>query len=109
MSNQLYKGTLSNIILKLLSENSKMYGYEISKKIKIQTNNGLQLTEGSLYTTLHKLESENILTVEYKQVNGRARKYYKLTESGKIVADNKLKELKTFVDNLTFFLTPKTT
>jgi DNA-binding PadR family transcriptional regulator len=104
MSNQLYKGALSNLILKLLSENSKMYGYEITKKIKEQTNNELQLTEESHYTTLHKLESENVLDVEYEQVNGRTRKYYKLTESGKIIADNKLK---LFVDNLAFFKIPK--
>ncbi len=107
MSNGLYKGTLSNLIFKLLSENEKMYGYELTKKITEQTNNGFQLTEGALYTTLHKLEAKNLLEVEFKKINGRTRKYYKLSNNGKKIAPKKIKELKTFIENLSGFLSPK--
>ena len=51
MANKLYKGTLTNIVLKLLHENGRMYGYEITKKTKEQTNEGFSVTEGALYTT----------------------------------------------------------
>ena len=43
----LYKGSLTTIILKLLNENDKMYGYEITQKVKEITKNELQLTEGA--------------------------------------------------------------
>ncbi|HET8808853.1 MAG TPA: PadR family transcriptional regulator, partial [Flavobacteriaceae bacterium] len=45
MSNSnFYKGSLSTIILKLLSENDKMYGYEITQKTKELTNGKLKIT-----------------------------------------------------------------
>lgn len=107
MPNQLYKGTINNIILKLLHDYDKMYGYQIIKTIKEQTNNDLKITEGALYTVLHQLESDNILEVEYDKVKGRVRKYYKLSKKGKTVAVDKIKELKEFIDNLSIFLNPK--
>ena len=50
---QLYKGSLTTIILKLLNENDKMYGYEITQKVKEITKGELILTEGALYPSLH--------------------------------------------------------
>ena len=107
MSNKLYKGILSNIILKLLKENGKMYGYEITKKTKEQTNEGFAITEGALYTLLHKLEAEEVLEVEFEIVAGRTRKYYKLSEKGEKEAVLKIEELKEFIQNLSGFLNPK--
>ena len=107
MSNKLYKGVLANIILKLLKENGKMYGYEITKKTKEQTNEGFTVTEGALYTILHKLEAEEVLEVEFEIVAGRTRKYYKLSEKGEKEAVLKIEELKEFIQNLTGFLNPK--
>ena len=69
MSNsRLYKGSLTIIILKLLSEQDKMYGYEITQKVKALTNRELAITEGALYPALHKLEAEGILEVEVVRV-----------------------------------------
>ena len=107
MSNKLYKGVLANIILKLLKENGRMYGYEITKKTKEQTNEGFTVTEGALYTILHKLEAEEVLEVEFEIVSGRTRKYYKLSEKGEKEAVLKIEELKEFIQNLTGFLNPK--
>tara|TARA_R110001592_G_scaffold279760_1_gene547173 strand:- start:1812 stop:2141 length:330 start_codon:yes stop_codon:yes gene_type:complete len=104
MSNKLYKGTLTNLILKLLYENGKMYGYEITKKTKEQTNGGFTVTEGALYTILHKLEAEEILGVEFEIVDGRTRKYYKLSEKGEKEAVLKIEELKEFIKNLAGFV-----
>ena len=63
-SSELIKGTLKTIILKLLKENKRMYGYEITQKVKDLTGNKIQLTEGALYPSLHALEAEGILTTE---------------------------------------------
>ena len=57
-SSELIKGTLKTIILKLLSDSDKMYGYEITQKVKELTGGKIQLTEGALYPTLHAMEAQ---------------------------------------------------
>jgi DNA-binding PadR family transcriptional regulator len=96
-NNQLFKGTLTTIILKLLREEGKMYGYEITKKVKEQSNGSLSLTEGALYPALHKLEADGLVEVTIEQVGNRPRKYYHLTANGKKEVSNKLEELHTFI------------
>ncbi|MDN4164327.1 helix-turn-helix transcriptional regulator [Cytophagales bacterium LB-30] len=83
------KGSLQAIILQLLTEQDRMYGYEITQKVKQLTANELHLTEGALYPALHKLESEGFLEAEVEVVENRVRKYYKLTSEGKTEAANK--------------------
>ena len=60
---QLYKGSLNTIIMKLLEENGRMYGYEITQKVKELTIGELTITEGALYPSLHKLEADDLLEV----------------------------------------------
>ena len=107
MSNNFYKGSVKAILLKLLNDNGKMYGYEITKKAKDETNGDFEITEGALYTTLHKLEAEDVLEVEYDLVDGRTRKYYKLSEKGEKEAIDQIEKLNKFIANLTHFLNPK--
>lgn len=99
-SKELLKGTLKTIILKLLSENDRMYGYQITQKVKAVTEGKIQLTEGALYPALHKLEAEGLLTTEKEIVGNRVRKYYKLTETGNNRAAEKVDELKAFIETL---------
>ena len=99
-SSQLYKGSLNTIIMKLLEENDKMYGYEITQKVKAITLGELIITEGALYPALHKLEAEGLLDVEIERVDNRLRKYYKLTESGRKETANRLVELENFIRNM---------
>jgi len=108
MGNQkLYKGSLQTIILKLLSENEKMYGYEITQKVKALTKGELKITEGALYPALHKLEAEGLLDVEVEKVDNRLRKYYKLTESGSKETVNRLAQLDEFIQTMQHLLNPK--
>ncbi len=97
---QLYKGSLNTIIMRLLENHGRMYGYEITQKVKEITEGEMNLTEGALYPALHKMESEGFLDVEMERVEGRVRKYYKLTESGVKETTNKLEELESFVRNM---------
>ena len=50
--------------MKLLEEKGRMYGYEITQKVKDITKGELKITEGALYPALHKLEAEGVLEVE---------------------------------------------
>lgn len=105
--NNLYKGSLSTIILKLLRENGKMYGYEITQKAKALSDGKLKITEGALYPALHKLEAEGLLDIEMAKVDNRIRKYYKLTEKGTRETANKLSELEEILGTLQQIINPK--
>lgn len=94
-SKEIIKGTLKPIILKLLQENNRMYGYEITQAVKDMTADKIKITEGALYPLLHKLEAEGVVFTEKENIGKRVRKYYALTPSGK----EKTKELiEEFVD-----------
>lgn len=103
----LYKGSLSTIILKLLSENEKMYGYEITQKTKELTGGKLKITEGALYPALHKLEADGLLEAEMQKVDNRLRKYYTLTEKGTQETVSKISELEEFIKTLQTIMQPK--
>ncbi len=103
-SSELLKGTLKTIVLKLLSDNKKMYGYEITQRVKELTGDKIQITEGALYPTLHALEQEGILTTEIVNIGKRVRKYYSLTKKGKISGKEKVNEFADFINTMKFLL-----
>lgn len=106
-NSNLYKGSLATIILKLLNEHDKMYGYEITQKVKELTKGDLNITEGALYPSLHKLEADGLLDVEVVKIGNRMRKYYKLTEAGTRETVNKLAELENYIRNMRALVNPK--
>lgn len=99
-NSNLFKGSLSTIILQLLKEDGRMYGYEITQKVKAITYGKFRITEGALYPTLHKLEADGILDVEVVKVGNRLRKYYKLTEKGTTETAKKISELEEYIEAL---------
>jgi len=107
-STELLKGTLKTILLKLLAENERMYGYEMTQRVKVLTAGKLELTEGALYPALHKLEAEGLVTVERVKVGKRMRKYYSLTPSGSAATVNRLEEFEEFVQTMRLIFKPKT-
>lgn len=104
--NQHLKGSLSTIILKLLHDNGRMYGYEITQKVKALTQDDIKITEGALYPILHKLEAEEVLVAETERVEGRIRKYYRITPKGNAAAIDRIAELRAFAENLNRILNP---
>ena len=99
-STELVKGTLKTIILKLLAENKRMYGYEITQKVKELTADRIQITEGALYPTLHALQADKLVTSETEYIGKRIRKYYSLSPAGKTQAKEKVKEFASFMDTM---------
>lgn len=106
ISKELLKGSLKSIILKLLAENDKMYGYEITQKVLELSAGKIKLTYGALYPILHKLENDGIVSTESEVVNNRNRIYYFLTPKGNSFADEKIKELEEFIDTMASLLKP---
>ncbi len=104
MKKELLKGTLKTIVLHLLEKEGRMYGYEISQKVKELSAEKILLTEGALYPTLHKLEAEGWLTAEKEYQGKRIRKYYSLSKTGKSAASQKMEEFKEFMDTMKLVL-----
>jgi PadR family transcriptional regulator PadR len=103
-SSELIKGTLKTIVLKLLSDNKKMYGYEITQRVKELTGDRIQLTEGALYPTLHSLEEEGLVTTELEYMGKRVRKYYTLSKTGKARSKERVSELAEFMETMRVLL-----
>jgi DNA-binding PadR family transcriptional regulator len=107
-SKELLKGTLQTIILKLLSEHKRMYGYEITQRVRELSDGQINLTEGALYPALHKLEREGLLSTEKVFIGKRVRKYYSLTPIGTDTVIAKVDEFNQFVATMRLILNPKT-
>ena len=99
-SPELLKGTLQTIILKVLKDHGKMYGYEITQRVKELSEDRILLTEGALYPALHKLESENILKTETVMIGKRVRKYYTLTPEGRSLAKERVSDFVDFIKTM---------
>lgn len=98
MDAQFKKGVLEMCILfQLVKED--MYGYEIMKIVK---DIFPDVYDGSIYTILRRLNSEGNTEIYMKDVpsGGPPRKYYKVTDSGKLYLENAIKEWKHLVRNI---------
>ena len=105
-SKELIKGTLRPIILKLISETDKMYGYEITQEVKKLTSGKIDISEGALYPILHKFEANGLLTTEKVFIGKRVRKYYSITNSGKKEVFKMSNELNDFIETLHLIFNP---
>ena len=106
-SSELLKGTLQTIELKVLKDHGKMYGYEITQRVKELSDGHLVLTEGALYPALHKLEANGLLKTEVVNIGRRIRKYYVLTSSGKVQAKERVTEFINFIQTMGIVLQVK--
>ena len=96
MKSSLYKGSLETIIVHLLSD-GKMYGYQITQKIKAITDGEIIVKEGSLYPLLHKMEAKGTITATTEKYENRLRKYYHLTPTGSKIKNELIAEMKSYL------------
>jgi transcriptional regulator len=79
----LVQGTLDLLLLKILAL-EPLHGWAISLRLRSISGDVLQVSEGSLYPALHKLEQEGWIAAEWKQTeNNRRAKFYSLTRLGR--------------------------
>jgi PadR family transcriptional regulator, regulatory protein PadR len=79
----LVQGTLDMLLLKILAL-EPLHGFAVCQRLKQVSGDILQVSDGSLYPALHKLEQEGWITAEWKKSgNGRRAKYYSLTRLGR--------------------------
>jgi transcriptional regulator len=81
--NDLVQGTLDLLILKMLAL-EPMNGWTMGQRLKQLSAEILQVSDGSLYPALHKLEQEGWISSEWRpSENNRRAKFYSLTRAGK--------------------------
>ncbi len=74
-----------------------IYGVEIAEELK---RHGYHLSPGTLYPTLHRLESEGYLRQSREVVGGRVRKYYTITGRGLAVLETAKKKIRELVEEV---------
>lgn len=82
ISSDVIRGYNDTMILYLLLEQPS-YGYEISKQIKIMTEEKYLIKETTLYSAFSRLEKNGYVTSFVSEENGKRRTYYQITESGR--------------------------
>src|SRR3954451_19345873 len=79
----LVQGTLDLLLLKILAL-QPLHGWAIGQRLRQASGNVLQVSDGSLYPALHKLENEGWIKAEWKATeNNRRAKFYSLTRLGR--------------------------
>jgi PadR family transcriptional regulator len=82
MDSQFLGSAVEMLILEVAGQ-GPTYGYELAQTVGQRSNGYFELKEGSLYPALHRLERQKLLKSSWRQADGRRRKYYELTESGR--------------------------
>ena len=101
---ELKRGSLELIALHLLAP-GVAYGYEIVAKLSTQTNGALEVTDGTLYPVLYRLERAGYVAVRWETpARGVPRKYYRLTDSGRAELERLRGEWTTFATAMTKLL-----
>lgn len=96
INKELLKGSTTTLVLSLLNSRP-MYGYEIIKVIELKSNGIFSFKEGTLYPILHSLEGDSMIESYWSEgEGGRKRKYYKITEKGKLHMEDKKDEWSLF-------------
>jgi PadR family transcriptional regulator PadR len=101
---ELKRGSLELIVLHLLSP-GEAYGYEIVSKLTSETNGALEVTDGTLYPVLYRLERAGLVAVRWETPErGVPRKYYRLTDAGRTELARLTHEWTTFAKAMTKLL-----
>jgi PadR family transcriptional regulator PadR len=98
------KGTLDMLILKIVAL-GPVHGYAVSQRIQQISKDVFQLTQGSLYPALHRLEDRGWLTADWKDTEtGREAKFYTLTRKGQQQLETEVLNWKRLTDAVSLIL-----
>jgi PadR family transcriptional regulator PadR len=101
---ELKRGSLELIVLQLLAP-GEAYGYEIVSKLTAESGGLLEVTDGTLYPVLYRLERAGFVEVRWETpARGVPRKYYRLTEAGRSELATLRREWQAFADVMTRLL-----
>lgn len=82
MKGETLKGHLDLLILAVVAE-GPLHGYAVIEQLRVRSGAAFDVPEGTVYPVLHRLERAGLLASEWQQANGRRRRTYRLTSSGR--------------------------
>jgi PadR family transcriptional regulator PadR len=87
---ELRRGSL--VLAVLAGLRSEQYGYTLRKAL---ANQGMEIDESTLYPLLRRLESQGLLTSEWREHEKRNKRFYRLSAEGRLMLDQLLAEWRT--------------
>lgn len=72
-------GALLDTLVLSIAERADTYGYEITRELR----DAFEISESTLYPVLRRLQKEECLEIYDKEISGRNRRYYRITERGR--------------------------
>ena len=90
------RGSAEMLVMALLRERT-MYGYEIIRELAERSEGFFAMEEGHLYPILHRLERRGWAATEWREVEGRRRRYYALTQDGLKALNASVSEWQAFM------------
>src|SRR5437870_13761017 len=82
MNAETLKGHLDLLLLAAVQP-QPLHGYAIAERLRARSDGAFDLPEGTLYPALHRLERAGLLASRWSEVNGRKRRVYQLTRTGR--------------------------
>ena len=93
-------GSTAVMVLRLLAE-QPMYGYQIVKELQTRSDGYFDLEQGTLYPALHRLEKDGLVQGKWEVVeDGPSRKYYHITEEGRLELEKSSQQWSDFSRHL---------
>lgn len=96
---ELRRGTLILLVLNQLQK--PMYGYHLVKELQ---DHGIPIEANTLYPLMRRLESQGLLRSEWEPGEAKPRKYYSITEDGRIVLQKTRESWNRFSQNISQLL-----
>jgi PadR family transcriptional regulator, regulatory protein PadR len=102
----LVKSNIDSLLLCMVNR-QPMYGYQIIKELREQSQGYFQFKEGTLYPALHRLEKSDLIEGEWQALsNGQQRKYYKITAKGHAILAEKRSNWFEFLTAMNLIIEP---
>jgi len=88
MDKEMMKGSVDLLLLSLIKQRD-LYGYEMTKLLKQLSDDQYEMSEGTLYPALKRLERKKWVESYWSETPAGRRKYYKMTEEGLMELEKK--------------------
>lgn len=103
------KGHLDAVVLAAINSGAS-YGYAMIRQISEKTNGALDLPEGTIYPTLHRLENNGLISSRWEIApSGRKRRTYSLTDPGRESLRERCDQWKNFAQAIDLMLSESRT
>ncbi len=103
----LIRGNTDSLLLFLISERGRSYGYELIKEVQRRSRGYFRFREGTVYPALRRLETGGLLSGEWQRTaSGQERRYYVITPKGRGLLRRKLAMWDSFATAMQLVLRP---